>query len=171
MYASRPLLRSLLLLVLLLGMAAPALAQEVLLTEGTVVRVRLLETLDSGSKMQVGDLIAFEVADPIIVNGQTLVRAGARATGTLTESTNAKWGGRKGKLDFTIDYVEAVDGQNVRVRSSANQVKGKSNVGLMAAGAVLVTPVAVVLRGKNAVIEKGTEFTVYMDQDRTITVR
>lgn len=160
------------LAVLLLSLGAPSLyAQQqpsTRLTEGTVVRVRLLETLDSGSRPEVGDLVTLEVADAVTVGGITLIRQGARATGTITESKKAKWGGRKGKLDFTIDYVEAVDGQNVRTRSSATRVQGKGNVGLMAAGAILVTPVAVLVRGKNAVIKKGTEFSIYVDQDRDI---
>lgn len=140
------------------------------LQEGTTVRVRLLETLDTGSKPNVGEQITFEVADDVEFNGQVLVRSGARATGTITESVKAKWGGRKGKLDFTIDYVQAVDGQNIRVRSTANRVKGKGNVGLMAAGTVLLSPVAVFIRGKNAVVDKGTEFSVYVDETRTVGV-
>ena len=152
-------------------LAVGAFAQQALtVTEGTVVRVRLLEKLDTGTNLTVGSQIAFEVADPVMIDGKVVVRPGARATGTITEAAKAKWGGRKGKLDFTIDYIEAVDGQNIRVRSTANGVKGKGNVGLMAAGALLVSPLAIVLRGKNAVVEKGTEFSIYTDQDRDIKV-
>ena len=151
-------------------LAGGAFAQTLNVTEGTVVRVRLLEKLDTGTNLNVGSQIAFEVADPIMIDGKVVVRPGARATGTITEATKAKWAGRKGKLDFTIDYIEAVDGQNIRVRSTANGVKGKGNVGLMAAGAILVSPLAIVVRGKNAVVEKGTEFSVYTDQDREIEV-
>ena len=151
-------------------LAGGAFAQALTVTEGTVVRVRLLEKLDTGSNVTVGSQIAFEVADPVMIDGKVVVRPGARATGTITEATKGKWGGRKGKLDFTIDYVEAVDGQNIRVRSTANGVKGKGNVGLMAAGAILVSPLAIALRGKNAVVEKGTEFSIYTDQDRNIKV-
>lgn len=165
--------KPILLALFLIGMAAStASAQSVVtLREGTTVRMRLIETLDTGAKLQVGSQIAFEVADPVMVNNQIVIRPGARGIGTLTEATKAKWAGRKGKLDFTIDFVEAVDGQNVSVRSSANRVKGKGNVGLMAAGALLISPVAIIVRGKNAVVEKGTEFTVYIDEDRDIEVR
>ena len=140
------------------------------LQEGTTVRVRLLEKLDTGNKPQVGEQVAFEVADDVEAKGQVLVRSGARATGTITESEKAKWGGRKGKLEFTVDYLQAIDGQNIRVRSTANRVKGKGNVGLMAAGAVLLSPVAVFIRGKNAVVDKGAEFGVYVDETRTVAV-
>jgi hypothetical protein len=150
--------------------AGGAFAQTINVTEGTVVRVRLLEKLDTGSNLEVGSQINFEVADPVLVDDEVVIKPGARATGTITEAVKAKWGGRKGKLDFTIDYVEAVDGQNIRVRSTAQGVKGKGNVGLMAAGAILVTPLAIALRGKNAVVDKGTEFSIYTDQDREIEV-
>ena len=161
---------SLFLAVLALFTAVNVQAQTVQVTEGTSVRVRLLEKLDTGSNLTVGSQISFEVADPVEVDGHVVIKPGDRATGTITEATKAKWGGRKGKLDFTIDYVEAVDGQNIRVRSTANGKKGQGNVGMMAAGVILVAPIAVVIRGKNAVVEKGTEFSVYTDQDREISV-
>ena len=151
-------------------LAGGAFAQTLKVTEGTVVRLRLLEKLDTGSNLEVGSQINFEVADPVLVDDQVVIKPGARATGTITEASKAKWGGRKGKLDFTIDYIEAVDGQNIRVRSTSQGVKGKGNVGLMAAGAILVSPIAIALRGKNAVVDKGTEFSVYTDQDREIKV-
>lgn len=142
------------------------------LREGTTIRVRLLETLDTGMRLQAGSLVHFEVADPVLVNGALAIRPGARGMGTITHARKAKWLGRRGKLDFTIDYVQAVDGQNIRVRSTLMKERGRGNVGKMTVGVLALSsvaaPAALLIRGKNAVVEKGAEFTVFVDEDRPI---
>jgi hypothetical protein len=149
---------------------APEAAADAGLTilEGTPVRVRIIERLDTGTRPQVGAMVNFEVADPIYVDGQMVIRPGARATGTITHAKKAKWAGRKGELDFTIDYVQAVDGQNISLRSTAQGRKGGGNVGVMAATVALASVAGILIRGKNAVVEEGTEFTAYSNQNRTI---
>lgn len=128
--------------------------------EGTVIRVRLNETLDSRTA-DMGELVTLEVVDPIAIDGITVIEAGAKVTGKITESVKNKNLGRKGKLDFTIDFAKAVDGQNVPLTSSIKQGGKDAVVGVVAAAAI-INPLALLIKGKAAIINKGTEFNCYV---------
>lgn len=137
--------------------------------EGTIVRVRLIEALDSRAA-SVGDIVNLEVADPIIVDGVTLVETGARVTGKVIESVKNKNLGRKGRLDFSIDFAKARDGQNVPLTSNVKQGGKDAVVGVVAAAAI-INPLALFIKGKAATIEKGTEFNCYVSRSIEINVK
>lgn len=137
--------------------------------EGTVVRVRLLETLDSRTANN-GDLVILEVSDPIMVDGTTIIESGAKVTGKITESVRNKNLGRKGKLDFTIDFVKAVDGQNIPLTSNIKQ-GGKDGVVGVVAAAALINPLAIFVKGKAAIINKGSEYNCYVARSIPVNVK
>lgn len=137
--------------------------------EGTVVRVRLNETLDSRTA-GMGELVTLEVVDPIAVDGTTVIEAGAKVTGKITESVKNKNLGRKGKLDFTIDFAKAIDGQNVPLSSSIKQGGKDAVVGVVAAAAI-INPLALFIKGKAAIINKGTEFNCYVARSVDIKIK
>jgi hypothetical protein len=137
--------------------------------EGTVVRVRLIEALDSRTA-SVGDIVNLEVADPIIVDGVTLVETGARVTGKVIESVKNKNLGRKGKLDFSIDFAKSRDGQNVPLSSNVKQGGKDAVVGVIAAAAI-INPLALFIKGKAATVDKGTEFSCYVTRSVIINIK
>jgi hypothetical protein len=75
--------------------------------------------------------------------------------------------GRAGKLNFTIDHVKAVDGTNVRLRASSMR-KGDDKTGTVIVGTVLLSPLFLIMRGKDVNIAKGTSVVAYVDGDREI---
>jgi hypothetical protein len=78
--------------------------------------------------------------------------------------------GKAGSVNFTVEYVKAVDGSNVRVRG-APTIKGGGNTRVAAAAAVAYGPAALlVMRGAHAEIRKGTMLSVYVDGERQVTV-
>lgn len=135
--------------------------------EGTVIRVRLIETLDSRTA-NTGDMVTLEVADPLMVDGVMVIEPGAKVTGKVLESVKNKSLGRKGKLDFTIDFVKAKDGQNIPLTSNVKQGGNDAVVGVVAAAA-FINPLALFIKGKAATINKGTEFNCYIS--RTVQVK
>lgn len=137
--------------------------------EGTVVRVRLNETLDSRTA-EMGELVSLEVVDPIMVDGITVIEAGAKVTGKVIESVKNKNLGRKGKLDFTIDFAKAIDGQNVPLSSNIKQGGKDAVVGVVAAAAI-INPLALLIKGKAAIIDKGTEFNCYVSRSIDIKLK
>ena len=158
----------LLSMLMLCGFQTTLLAQKTLY-EGTVVRVRLVETLDSRTA-SVGDIVTLEVADPVSVDGTVVVELGAKVTGKVLVSEKNKNLGRKGKLDFSIDFAKARDGQNVPLSSNVKQGGKDATVGVVAAAAI-INPLALFIKGKAAVINKGTEFNCYVERNITINVK
>ena len=138
-------------------------------SEGTVIRVRLLESLDS-RQAKMGDIVNLEATEPVMVDGVMLVEPGAKVVGKVVDAVKNKSMGRKGKLDFSIDFVRAKDGQNIPLSSNIKQ-GGKDEVVGVVAAAVIVSPLALFIKGKAAVIEKGTEFSVYVSKSVSITVK
>lgn len=153
-------------LAITLSAVLSASAQKVQLQEGTIVEVMLTEPISSKDAVQ-GSEIYLEVSDDVQVNGKTVIASGSIVKGEIIEASKAKMMGKAGKLDFTIDYAKAVDGTNIRVRSQKS-FQGKNKQGGVIAAAVLLSPVALLFKGKDIVLEKGKKFRVYVDKDYTL---
>ncbi len=115
------------------------MAQPIVIPAGTTIRVQLAQTL-STKNSQTGDPFSGTVVSPVRVNGQTIIRSGARASGTVIE---AKSQGRfKGQavLAVRLDSVRA-DGRTYPVRTSrverVEAGKGKRSLLLTGGGAGL----------------------------------
>ncbi len=77
--------------------------------------------------------------------------------------------GRAGKLNFTLDHVKAPDGSNVRLRASTIR-KGDDKTGTVIVGTVLLSPLFLIMRGKDVSIPRGTTIAAYVDGDREIAM-
>ena len=119
--------------------AQPMASQAIVIPAGTRIRVRLGETL-STKENQTGDSFSGVVVDPVRVDGQTVIPAGARARGVVTDAQSL--GRFKGQavLAIRLDDVSA-DGRTYRVRTShverVEQGKGKRSAILTGGGAGL----------------------------------
>jgi hypothetical protein len=107
------------------------------------------------------------LAEPIIINDKIVVAKGAKITGTVTEAEKAKALGKKGKLSFSIDYLYLSNGQVIKLRSSVKKNINGSGAAV-AAGAILLSPVALLFNGKQAKYSEGEVFTAYVDKDYTL---
>lgn len=136
---------------------------EIILPEGTIVKAVLMQDLN-GKEVSIGQTINFELNDNIILGSNVAIPRGARITGTITEAQRSKGLGKKGKLSFSLDYLYA-DGGKVIKLSSSNEKNLKGSGGIVAATAVLVTPLALFIKGKNAKYEKGEVFSAYVERD------
>ena len=117
--------------------APPPPPPVLVIPAGTHIAVTVQEAL--GSKIsQTGQTFSATVASPVVVDGKTVIRAGASATGTVVD---AKALGRfKGGavLSLRLDTVRA-SGATYQVASStidrAEQGKGKRTAGFIGGGA------------------------------------
>lgn len=117
--------------------AQPPASQPVVVPTGTRIRVRLAQTL-STKENQTGDSFSGTLVSPVAVDGQTVIPAGARARGVVTE---AKAQGRfKGHavLAIRLDSIRS-GGQTYMVRTShverVEQGKGKRSAAMTGGGA------------------------------------
>ncbi len=160
--------------VLVLGAALlhPALAfpqgSTVKIPDGTMVRLALLESLSSATN-RVDDTVNFEFTEEIRIGPIIAVPRGATARGHVVEAEPKRRMGKAGKLNFTVDYLKAPDGTNVRLRASSAR-QGQEKSGTVIVGTVLISPLFLLMRGKDVEIARGTAFNAYVDGDREISL-
>lgn len=148
--------------------ALKALPGTIKIADSTPVPLSLMDSLSSATN-DVDDPVHFEVTDDVKVGDVVAIPKGCTATGHVVESESRKRMGRAGKLNFTVDYVKAPDGTNVRLRASSTR-KGKDETGTVIVGTVLLSPLFLIRRGHNTEIPKGTKINAYVDGDREITM-
>lgn len=107
--------------------SAPSEKRTVVLPEDTPVKVLLREVLfskDVRKQVKKGiadsDMVPFEVAQDVVIDGAVVVRRGALGTGRLTQVTGRANDSKDDQaiLDFVIEKVTAVDGQAVSIGAS-----------------------------------------------------
>jgi hypothetical protein len=132
----------------------PSSSSEFTLRNNTRIRLKLGKTISSATA-HVGDVVDLNVAEEVIVDGISVIPAGAPAIALVTEAEPKKRKGHGGKLAVSIKFVRLKDNEKAAVRSFQEST-GTNN----SAGAVL--PFAT---GKEVVLTEGTEFTAYVDGD------
>ncbi len=137
--------------------------------DGTEVKIRLIETVSSANA-KVDQTIRFEAAEDVLVDSKVVIAQGAQASGTITEANHKKSFGRRGQLNFTIDTVKAIDGQNVRLRT-AKKVEGDESYVKAGVVTYLAGPFGALVKGKDVVVDAGTTYTIFIDGNRKITLR
>jgi hypothetical protein len=164
-------MKKMLLLYSIVGGAAFA---QVMVPDGTKVRLRLDQSLSSATAAE-GQTVELSVTDAIRVDGVTVVAEGARATGTVIVAQEKRRMGRAGKLDFSVDRVRAVNGDWLPVRYTINKKSGNSkavSTGVITAGVAVVfwpaAPFVLLRRGKDIDISKGVTFDVFVDGNHSV---
>lgn len=146
-------------LVFMLGTAVA----QVTVYEGTLIKVENTMLLDSG-KEKAGNTVEFILSEPITSGDKVVIPKGARVVGTITEASPSKMAGRKGKLNFSIDYLYLPEsGKPVKLRAQQGG-DGKSRSNAVIAAALVVNPLFLAVKGKNIVVQPGTPFDVYIDE-------
>lgn len=141
-----------------------------ILEDGTPIRLRLSRALSSAD-CKTGDRIDFEVMDPVLLDGITVVPQGGIAWGTVTDAEHKKTMGRAGKLDIALVSMRMSNSEKANLRA-VKETKGGGHAGVMT-GAMVATaivlwpaaPLFLFMHGKDVKIPQGTEITAYVDGD------
>ena len=136
--------------------------------DGTPLRLSLMDTLNSGTN-DVDDPVHFEVTEDVKTGDVITIPKGSTATGHVVEVEPKRRMGRAGKLNFTVDFVKVSDGTNLRLRASSAR-KGEDKTGTVIVGTVLLSPLFLIMHGKDINIPKGTQFNAYVDGDHDIAL-
>jgi hypothetical protein len=99
----------------------------VFMDAGTSVTVQLMEELDA-TTLSVGNAIYFEVYNDVKVNGKIVIKSGAIAEG-IVRKVDAGCCGKGPSLTITVESVETVDGQRVRLQSVPHILKTNCQTG------------------------------------------
>ena len=131
--------------------------------DGTIVQVITTEPLSSNTNHS-NDPVHFNAAEDVKVGDVVVIAKGAEGIGhVIAAEKNGRWG-KSGVLDYSLDYIKAVDGTNVRLR--ANSSLGTPNK--YSAGAVMLSLSCAFKHGKKMKVAKGTKMSAYVDGDREI---
>jgi len=146
----------------------PAAPPIVSIPDGTPVRLRLMQALSTAqahkkpekATLHTGDTFPLEVMEEVRVRGHVAMRAGARAQGTVTEILPRQHMGKEGKLTFTVDWVEAVDGTKVGLR--AQRDAGGSGRGAGDVATRMLFGFGGFMRGKDVSFPMGQEVAAFV---------
>jgi hypothetical protein len=177
---------------------APAPPRQATLKAGTLVQVRLIETISS-DKNHPGDIFNGTLDAPLVVDGLVLAEKGARVEGKIVESQQA--GRVKGlaSLALALTRLNLSDGQHVEISTDSFSKIGPESKGTDAAkigggaalgaiigaiagggkGAAIGTGVGgaagagdvLVTRGKPAVLPSETKISFRLNNSVTVTER
>ncbi len=142
--------------------------QTVKVRDGERVRLLLSDDISSATA-NTGDQINFTVGENVKVGDIVVISKGASGVGTIAEAKKKGMLGRGGKLTMHMEYVKSVDNQNIRVRASASR-EGDHKTGKTVAVFVIAGPFAALVKGKDVVSPRGTEYSAYIDEEKEIIV-
>lgn len=150
--------------------AAPVTTAAVL-RSGTEVPLRLSEELTTkGKKLRVGQRFRLETAEPVIVQGVTVIPSGSPAVGEITDVRNKGMWGKSGHLGARVLYV-TVNGRQIRL-SGAFDDKGKAGgIGAVAVSAIIFAPAGFFMTGTSAHVPMGTIVKGFVDEDVALSMK
>ena len=96
----------------------PASAESLALTipRGTIVEIETAYRISS-HEIERGEAISFKVVNPVRVGENTVIAAGALATGRVVAATRGDHFGRAGRLAWTMETVNAVDDSRIPIQA------------------------------------------------------
>jgi hypothetical protein len=101
---------------------------QVLLKQGTPVMMKLNQNINS-AHVEIGTVVYFEVANPVIVDGKEVVAQGTIAEGEVTNIDRldgcTDCGGQYQSIEIMVDKVKAADGQFIRLYGKPMVVRGR----------------------------------------------
>ena len=147
--------------------AAAAPQATVTLPDGTEFMVRTTEEISSKTATE-GDALTFKVDEDVKIDNHIVIAAGTVVKGTVADVEKSGRMGKSGKLGIRMESTMTVDDQKVKLRGSKGK-EGNDKTGTVIALTVLLSPLFLLKRGKNAVIKEGTKLKVYTDE--TIKVK
>lgn len=161
------------LVLIAAAIPAPSMAQEPMaigaeqrptLRAGTSVPLKTLTELTTkGKKLRVGDRFNLEVAEPVKVDGVTVIPVGSPATGEITSVRNKGMWGKSGAIEVRMLYT-TVNGRQIRLSGATDDKGVTGTAGVV--GAVVLLPIAgFFLTGTSAVIPAGSSITGFVQED------
>jgi hypothetical protein len=142
--------------------AAAAPAEKMTLKEGADVSLKFAQDLSSKTAND-DDPVSLVLDQDIKIGDVVVVKAGAKAVGTITHAKKAGMMGKAGELNMRLDYL-ITDSGRVRLRGTKGK-EGEGKVGATVALTVLFGPIGLIKHGKNVEIKQGTPLLVFTDEN------
>lgn len=145
--------------------ARPVSTGKLVLREGSDVPLKFAQDVTSKTATE-GDTVNLILAEDLKVGDVVVIKAGAKAVGTITHAKKAGMMGRAGELNMRLEYLLAGDAR-VKIRGNKGK-EGEGKEGTAVALTVLFGPIGLIKHGKNVEIASNTPLPAYLDQDYSI---
>ena len=146
-----------------------------MVAKDTLVKIKTLAPLSS-KQSRVGDVVALEAADDVLIGGVLIIPKGAKASGKVQKVIPSGNFGRDAKLEIHFESVEAADGKAVEVflgDKAKEETKSMATAaGASVAGMILLGPVGIIggafVNGSEVNIAAGTQMYVQTQNDTEV---
>jgi hypothetical protein len=132
----------------------PVDTSKLTLPNGTPIRMKLSKAVSTATA-HVGDQVAFEVVEDVVVEGLCVIRKGAAGAGTVTDSEQKKLMTHGAKLGVLVNSVQLSDNEKAAARSYQDASGATGSAG---------SPMPIA-SGKDIVFPPGMEFKAFVDGD------
>jgi hypothetical protein len=144
----------------------PAAPEKLVLKEGSDLELKFAQDLSSKTAAD-DDPVSLVLDQDLKVGDVVVVKAGAKAVGTVTHAKKAGMMGKAGELNMRLDYLILDDGR-LRLRGTKGK-EGEGKTGTAVALTVLFGPIGLIKHGKNVEIKQGTALPAYTDENYTFS--
>lgn len=141
--------------------------EKLILKEGADVNLKFAQDLNSKTAND-DDPVSLVLDQDIKIGEIVVVKAGAKAVGTITHAKKAGMMGKAGELNMRLDYL-ITDTGRLRLRGTKGK-EGEGKVGATVALTVLFGPIGLIKHGKDVEIKPGTPLLVYTDENYDVPV-
>lgn len=143
-------------------------ARTLVLRADTLVRMATVERLSSKRAHQ-GQRVDLEVTEDVLVDGQVVIRRGARAVGEVARVVEKGVMGKSGKLRIRAMFID-LGGSRIRLDGEARD-RGKSGAAPVVGAAVLIGVSGAFISGTSAVLPAGSPIDGRVYRDVPLIVR
>lgn len=154
----------------LFGQAPLLKSPNLVMESGTPVKLQLAQTISSRHAHK-NDRLEFVVDKDLEIGGFTVIKAGAKAEGSVVRVKGKRPLGIGGNVIIKLDSVELTTGESVPL-TARREFKGKSRTVRMAVGTAVAAaiyfpaaPALLLTPGRDSTVLKGTEVTAYTKTD------
>lgn len=149
---------------------APAPASAAIrIPAGTTVHVEIVDLLSSRTSQR-GDTFALRLVEPILVNNEVAVAAGASGGGEVIDAQRSGIGGRQGQLILAGRFLE-INGEPVRLRGMQILGNGEDRSGTSTGVSMIpyVGVVGVFIQGGEIEFQHGVRATARLATEAIIS--
>jgi hypothetical protein len=129
-------------------------AAEINIPVGTIVLLSAGQTIEPGT-VTVGQSIQLTVVNDVVVGGDVVIRAGAIATGEVSQAVKEGSIGKPATIALTLRSVEAVDGTTVPLQGMKSVV-GENKQTASVVVTILCCILGLLMKGGPAEITQGS---------------
>lgn len=156
----------------------PRQPSGMLLPKGSPIVLKLLQEVHT-KKISVGQSVPFEVAEPILVGGVTVIAGGTPVYAEVLDARRGRIMGKGAELSLKFTTVRALDGQMIRLDrikewaanskdeavDFADKVNADAREKYDSEDEVVDFSPGVFFKGKNIILPEGTHLTIYTPAD------